>query len=65
LPEKTVVIGDDLEADVGGAQAAGSVGVLVRTGKFRPAQLEESDIQPDAILDSVGDLGRLFGEDGD
>jgi HAD superfamily hydrolase (TIGR01458 family) len=65
LPEKTVVIGDDLEADVGGAQAAGSIGVLVRTGKFRPAQLEESDIQPDARLDSVGDLGRLFGEDGD
>jgi HAD superfamily hydrolase (TIGR01458 family) len=61
LPERTVMIGDDLEADVGGAQAAGFVGVLVRTGKFRPAQLEESDIQPNAILDSVGDLARLFG----
>jgi HAD superfamily hydrolase (TIGR01458 family) len=64
LPEKTIVIGDDLEADVGGAQAAGSIGVLVRTGKFRRAQLEESAIQPDAILDSVGDLGSLFVENG-
>ena len=61
LPERTVMIGDDLEADVGGAQAAGFVGVLVRTGKFRPGQLEKSDIQPHAILDSVGDLARLFG----
>lgn len=61
LPERTVMIGDDLEADVGGAQAAGFVGVLVRTGKFRPAHLEESDILPDAILDSVGDLPQLFG----
>jgi HAD superfamily hydrolase (TIGR01458 family) len=64
LPERTVMIGDDLEADVGGAQAAGFIGVLVRTGKFRPAQLEGSDIQPDAILDSIGDLARLFGEAG-
>ncbi|HYY29103.1 MAG TPA: TIGR01458 family HAD-type hydrolase [Chthoniobacterales bacterium] len=60
-PERTVMIGDDLEADVGGAQAAGFIGVLVRTGKFRPAQLEESDIQPDAILHSIGDLAQLFG----
>jgi HAD superfamily hydrolase (TIGR01458 family) len=58
----TLVIGDDLEADVGGAQAAGYAGVLVKTGKFRQAQLDRSTIRPDAILDSLAhfsELGRL------
>jgi ribonucleotide monophosphatase NagD (HAD superfamily) len=32
------MIGDDAEADVGGAMAAGLMGVLVQTGKYRPAQ---------------------------
>jgi phospholysine phosphohistidine inorganic pyrophosphate phosphatase len=31
-------------------------GVLVRTGKFRPAALEEADPQPDAVLDSIAEL---------
>lgn len=51
----TVMIGDDIRGDVGGAQAAGLAGVLVRTGKFRPKDLE-GDIRPDAVLDSVADL---------
>jgi HAD superfamily hydrolase (TIGR01458 family) len=54
--EATVVIGDDLEADVGGAKTAGCTGVLVRTGKFRPDQIEKSEISPDAIIDSLADL---------
>jgi ribonucleotide monophosphatase NagD (HAD superfamily) len=54
--EAAVMIGDDLEADVGGAKAAGCTGVLVRTGKFRPAQIEKSEIGPDAILDSLAGL---------
>ena len=33
-----VMIGDDAEADVGGAMAAGLMGVLVQTGKYRPDQ---------------------------
>jgi ribonucleotide monophosphatase NagD (HAD superfamily) len=32
------MIGDDAEADVGGAMAAGLMGVLVQTGKYRPGQ---------------------------
>ncbi len=31
----TAMVGDDVESDVGGAMAAGLVGVLVRTGKYR------------------------------
>jgi HAD superfamily hydrolase (TIGR01458 family) len=51
----TIMIGDDIRTDVGGAQAAGIDGVLVRTGKFREEDLDR-DIQPVAVLDSVADL---------
>jgi HAD superfamily hydrolase (TIGR01458 family) len=61
LPARTVMIGDDIESDIGGAQAAGLVGVLVRTGKFRPADLE-GRVRPDAILDSIADLPRWWDE---
>lgn len=59
-PETTVMIGDDLEADVGGAKAAGCTGVLVRTGKFRPDQLDKVKIDPDDILDSLAGLKDLL-----
>ncbi|MEA3221142.1 TIGR01458 family HAD-type hydrolase [Immundisolibacter sp.] len=36
-PDEAVMIGDDVEADVNGALAAGLGGILVRTGKYRPA----------------------------
>jgi len=56
---ETVMVGDDIWSDVAGAQAAGLAGVLVRTGKFRPANLE-GDLRPDAVLDSVADLPRWW-----
>jgi HAD superfamily hydrolase (TIGR01458 family) len=37
-PEDVVMIGDDAEADVVGAMAAGLQGILVQTGKYRPGQ---------------------------
>ena len=55
-PERTWMIGDDVEADVGGAQALGMHGILVRTGKYRDEWLERSGVKPDAVLDSVADL---------
>jgi HAD superfamily hydrolase (TIGR01458 family) len=60
-PEDTIVIGDDLEADIGGALAAGCAGVLVRTGKFRPEQLENPAVRPDRVLDSLACLPDLLG----
>lgn len=50
-----VMVGDDIRGDVDGAQRAGLRGVLVRTGKFREADLA-LDIQPAAVLDSVVEL---------
>lgn len=58
-PEETVMVGDDIVGDVGGALEAGLHGVLVRTGKFRPADLDR-DIEPTAVLDSIADLPRWW-----
>jgi HAD superfamily hydrolase (TIGR01458 family) len=51
-----IMVGDDVEADIGGAKAVGMRAILVRTGKFSPASLEEADPQPDAVIDSIADL---------
>jgi len=53
--EQAVMIGDDIIGDVQGAQRAGLRGVLVRTGKFQPADLERG-VVPDGILDSIAEL---------
>lgn len=55
------MIGDDLEADVGGALDAGLAGILVRTGKFREEKLDASDIEPTLVIDSIAGLPGLLG----
>jgi HAD superfamily hydrolase (TIGR01458 family) len=55
-PGEALMVGDDVEADIGGAKRLGMKGVLVRTGKFRPAALREADPQPDGVIDSIADL---------
>lgn len=57
--QEVVMVGDDVRGDVGGAQAAGLAGILVRTGKFRKTDLE-GEVIPDAVLDSVADLPRWW-----
>lgn len=54
-PEAVLMIGDDIHADIGGAQSAGLVGALVKTGKFRPADLE-GPVKPDVVLASIAEL---------
>lgn len=54
-----VMVGDDIEGDVAGAQAAGALGVLVRSGKFREDDLERG--APDAVIATVADLPALLG----
>ena len=50
------MVGDDLWADVQGAQRAGLQGWLVRTGKYRADAMASSGIRPDRVLHSVADL---------
>jgi HAD superfamily hydrolase (TIGR01458 family) len=56
--DSAVMIGDDVEADVGGAMAAGLPGILVRTGKYRQEALPE--VTPTAIADSIADVPALL-----
>jgi len=58
---KAVMIGDDIDADVGGAQQAGLRGILVKTGKYRQAYAEASSIRPDLVIDSIKDLPGTLG----
>lgn len=60
-PNEVVMIGDDIESDVGGAQRAGLRGILVRTGKHRGHLVEKSAVIPDLIIESIADLPRLLG----
>ncbi len=55
-PELTWMVGDDIEADIGGAQRAGLRTVLVRTGKFRPDAVEAAGVRPDGIVSSLAHL---------
>ena len=54
--ELTWMVGDDIEADIAGAHAAGLRTVLVRTGKFRPDAVEAARVQPDGIITSIAAL---------
>jgi HAD superfamily hydrolase (TIGR01458 family) len=55
------MVGDDVETDIGGAQAAGLAGVLVRTGKYREDVVRESGVEPRATVDSIADVPDLLG----
>jgi HAD superfamily hydrolase (TIGR01458 family) len=55
-PALTWMVGDDIEADIAGAQAHGMKTVLVRTGKFRPDAVEATRIRPDGIISSIAHL---------
>ena len=62
-PDEAVMVGDDVESDVGGAKAAGLRGVLVRTGKFREESLAAAEPQPDGVVESIADVPAFLRED--
>lgn len=51
--EEVAMIGDDIEADVGGAMCAGMKGILVRTGKYRTGDEFELGVTPHCVADSL------------
>ncbi len=53
--DQTIMIGDDIKGDIEGSQKAGLRGVLVKTGKFQPTDLEQNII-PFDVIDSINDL---------
>lgn len=59
-PGEAVMVGDDVEADVGGAKAVGMRAVLVQTGKFRAETLAGAEPQPDAVVESIAEVPGLL-----
>ncbi len=58
--DHAAMVGDDVEADVGGAMEAGLAGILVRTGKYREDLVRESGIEATATVDSIADVPALI-----
>jgi HAD superfamily hydrolase (TIGR01458 family) len=57
--DRAAMVGDDVVNDVEGARKAGVTGILVRTGKFRPEDLDRGS--PDHVVDSLADVPALLG----
>ena len=55
---EVAMVGDDAEADVAGAKAAGLKGVQVRTGKWRP---DTDERLADLVLDGIAGLPEALG----
>jgi HAD superfamily hydrolase (TIGR01458 family) len=63
-PTLAWMVGDDLGSDVVGAHNHGIRTILVRTGKFRPDEVERSRIQPDGIVSSIAQLPDWLEQNG-
>lgn len=62
-PGEAVMVGDDVEADVGGAMNAGLKGVLVRTGKYQDGDEDKISPPPDHVAaDLAAAAGWILGE---
>ena len=55
-PQEVAMVGDDIEADIGGAQNAGLQAIQVETGKYTPNDRRHPTIRPDLVIGSAADL---------
>ena len=60
LPENIMMIGDDIEIDIKGAQNCNIKGGLVKTGKYDQVKVKSTGIKPDCIFSTLADLKNLF-----
>jgi len=56
LPDEALMVGDDIESDIGGAREAGLKTALVRTGKYRADFVKQSGIKANLVVPSIVDL---------
>ena len=59
-PEECLVVGDRLDTDIALGERAGMTTALVRTGVTDEATLAASEIEPDYVLDSLGDVQTVL-----
>lgn len=57
---EAIVVGDDITSDILGAQTMEMRSILVKTGKFKPSQLENPVAEPTWVLESISELPQLF-----
>ncbi len=55
-PARALMVGDDVESDVGGAKDAGLKAALVQTGKYREDFVKQTGIRANLVLPSIADL---------
>lgn len=59
-PAQTLMVGDDIESDIGGANDAGLITALVQTGKYRADFVASTGIQADWLLPSIAALTQTL-----
>lgn len=59
-PEAIAFVGDRLSTDILMARDAGFTGVLTMTGVTGPAELRDSELQPDVTVSGMAELQRLL-----
>ncbi|HRH77149.1 MAG TPA: TIGR01458 family HAD-type hydrolase [Cellvibrionaceae bacterium] len=60
--QASFMIGDDIDSDIGGAQAVGMRGVLVKTGKYRQHYCDASAIKPWGLIQDVTKLPQFIAQ---
>jgi 4-nitrophenyl phosphatase len=55
-PQQTLVIGDRLDTDIAGANAAGMPSVLVLTGVSTLAEANTGSVRPDLVVTDLPEL---------
>jgi HAD superfamily hydrolase (TIGR01458 family) len=58
---EAAMVGDDIESDIGGAQRAGLVGILVQTGKYREEAVRATGIEPSVTVATIEAVPALLG----
>ncbi|MEP2026356.1 MAG: TIGR01458 family HAD-type hydrolase [Reichenbachiella sp.] len=54
--KEVVMIGDDIDGDIGGAQNFGIAGYLVKTGKYNEQFVSTSEVKADRLIERFSDL---------
>ncbi|MGM0604494.1 MAG: HAD-IIA family hydrolase [Halobacteriota archaeon] len=59
-PRECLVVGDRLDTDIRLGERAGMTTVLVKTGVTDNGALDRSSIEPDYVLESIGEIDRVL-----
>lgn len=59
-PESCLVVGDRLDTDLAMGDRAGMTTVLVETGIVDPGDIPSSPVDPDYVIDSLGDIDEVL-----